>query len=45
MYEVYDINFDEVIERVRTLRKAMEICRDLNGGKRDVMYAIRETRK
>jgi len=42
MYEVYDINFGDAVERVRTLRKAIEICRDLNEGKLDKMYAIRE---
>ena len=44
MYEIYNIDFDEVIEKVKTLRKAKEICRDLNEGKLDKMYSYRKAR-
>lgn len=42
MWDVIDINFDEIVHSFRDQIKAHECARDMNEGKLDKMYVVRE---
>lgn len=42
MYDVIDVNFDEVVHSFRDAIKAHECARDMNEGKLEKMYVVRK---